>query len=128
MLQQLSQAGSVLIKVDDHFQKLCSVFPPRRFNFLGCFSYLCVSVHISDCLPLSLQMSSYKRATLEEEEVSDVPAEAASSPDRVEVSEHGKHGFNCGHIYRKFILFVRLRSQRQSQRGRDLSALQREQL
>ncbi|XP_063350408.1 endothelin-converting enzyme 2b isoform X1 [Pelmatolapia mariae] len=30
-------------------------------------------------------MSSYKRATLEEEEVSDVPAEAASSPDRVEV-------------------------------------------
>lgn len=33
-------------------------------------------------------MSSYKRATLEEEEVSDSPAEAASSPDRVEVSEH----------------------------------------
>lgn len=30
-------------------------------------------------------MSSYKRATLEEEEVSDAPAEAASSPDRVEV-------------------------------------------
>uniref|UniRef100_A0A4W6F2I3 endothelin-converting enzyme 1 n=1 Tax=Lates calcarifer TaxID=8187 RepID=A0A4W6F2I3_LATCA len=29
-------------------------------------------------------MSSYKRATLEEEEVSDAPAEAASSPDRVE--------------------------------------------
>lgn len=34
-----------------------------------------------------LQMSSYKRATLEEEEASDAPAEAASSPDRVEVSE-----------------------------------------
>lgn len=33
-------------------------------------------------------MSSYKRATLEEEEGSDTPAEAASSPDRVEVSEH----------------------------------------
>nr|XP_046246021.1 endothelin-converting enzyme 2b isoform X3 [Scatophagus argus] len=30
-------------------------------------------------------MSRYKRATLEEEEVSDAPAEAASSPDRVEV-------------------------------------------
>ncbi|XP_027901030.1 endothelin-converting enzyme 2b isoform X1 [Xiphophorus couchianus] len=30
-------------------------------------------------------MSSYKRATLEEEEGSDTPAEAASSPDRVEV-------------------------------------------
>ncbi|XP_030008243.1 endothelin-converting enzyme 2-like isoform X2 [Sphaeramia orbicularis] len=30
-------------------------------------------------------MSSYKRATLEEEEVSDAPAEVASSPDRVEV-------------------------------------------
>ncbi|XP_065816053.1 endothelin-converting enzyme 2b isoform X1 [Labrus bergylta] len=30
-------------------------------------------------------MSSYKRATLEEEEVSDAPAEAASSPDRLEV-------------------------------------------
>lgn len=90
------------------FQKLCSVFPPCRFNFLGCFSYLCVSAHISDCLPLSLQMSSYKRATLEEEEASDVPAEAASSPDRVEVSERGKH------IYRKFILFVKLRLQRPS--------------
>ncbi|KAG7225926.1 hypothetical protein INR49_018527 [Caranx melampygus] len=31
------------------------------------------------------KMSSYKRATLEEEEASDTPAEAASSPDRVEV-------------------------------------------
>lgn len=36
-------------------------------------------------------MSNYKRATLEEEEVSDAPAEAASSPDRVEVSECSKH-------------------------------------
>lgn len=36
-------------------------------------------------------MSSYKRATLEEEEVSDAPAEAASSPDRVEVSERNMH-------------------------------------
>lgn len=36
-------------------------------------------------------MSSYKRATLEEEEVSDAPAEAASSPDRVEVSRHSEH-------------------------------------
>lgn len=93
------------------FQKLCSVFPPRRFNFLGCFSYVCVRVHVSDCLPLSPQMSSYKRATLEEEEVSDMQAEAASSPDRVEVSERGKH------IYRKFILFVKLRSQRQARHG-----------
>lgn len=37
-------------------------------------------------------MSSYKRATLEEEEVSDAPAEAASSPDRVEVSNTGSTG------------------------------------
>lgn len=36
-------------------------------------------------------MSNYKRATFEEEEVSDAPAEAASSPDRVEVSERNKH-------------------------------------
>lgn len=34
---------------------------------------------------LLLQMSNYKRATLEEEDVSDIPGEAASSPDRVEV-------------------------------------------
>uniref|UniRef100_A0A3P9ASU1 endothelin-converting enzyme 1 n=1 Tax=Maylandia zebra TaxID=106582 RepID=A0A3P9ASU1_9CICH len=33
----------------------------------------------------SCDSQHYKRATLEEEEVSDVPAEAASSPDRVEV-------------------------------------------
>ncbi|XP_034404621.1 endothelin-converting enzyme 2b isoform X3 [Cyclopterus lumpus] len=32
-----------------------------------------------------IKMSNYKRATLEEDEVSDAPAEAASSPDRVEV-------------------------------------------
>lgn len=38
-------------------------------------------------LSVCLQMLNYKRATLDEEEVSDVPAEAASSPDRVEVSE-----------------------------------------
>lgn len=44
-------------------------------------------VVVTQRLSLSLQMSSYKRATLEEEEVSDAPAEAASSPDRVEVSE-----------------------------------------
>lgn len=36
-------------------------------------------------------MSNYKRATLEEEEVSDAPAEAASSPDRMEVSKCSKH-------------------------------------
>lgn len=36
-------------------------------------------------------MSSYKRATLEEEEVSDAPADSASSPDRVEVSECNTH-------------------------------------
>lgn len=95
------------------FQKLCSVFPPRRFNFLGCFSYVCVRVHVSDCLPLSPQMSSYKRATLEEEEVSDVPAEAASSPDRVEVSE----------IH--FICKAQIAASGASRRGRDLSALQR---
>lgn len=35
----------------------------------------------------SLQMSNYKRATLVDEEVSDAPVDAASSPDRVEVSE-----------------------------------------
>lgn len=46
---------------------------------------------MSVSLSHSLQMSSYKRATLEEEEVSDAPAEAASSPDRVEVSECSKH-------------------------------------
>lgn len=34
---------------------------------------------------LLLQMSNYKRATLEEEDVCDVPGEATSSPDRVEV-------------------------------------------
>lgn len=33
------------------------------------------------------QMSSYKRQALEEEELSDNPGEAASSPDIVEVSE-----------------------------------------
>uniref|UniRef100_A0A3Q2QZJ8 endothelin-converting enzyme 1 n=1 Tax=Fundulus heteroclitus TaxID=8078 RepID=A0A3Q2QZJ8_FUNHE len=36
-------------------------------------------------------MSSYKRATLEEEEGSDTPAEAASSPDRMEVSKRTAH-------------------------------------
>lgn len=54
-----------------------------------------VSVHQCQCEhhcpSLSLQMSSYKRATLEEEEVSDAPAEAASSPDGVEVSEHNTY-------------------------------------
>lgn len=34
---------------------------------------------------LLLQMSNYKRATLDEEDVSEAPGEAASSPDRVEV-------------------------------------------
>lgn len=32
-----------------------------------------------------MQMSNYKRATLEEEDVSEVTGDAASSPDRVEV-------------------------------------------
>uniref|UniRef100_A0A669C389 endothelin-converting enzyme 1 n=1 Tax=Oreochromis niloticus TaxID=8128 RepID=A0A669C389_ORENI len=76
------------MKVDDHLAAfpaalLCVSAPQIQFSRL--ISYLCVSVHVSHCLPLSLQMSSYKRATLEEEEVSDAPAEAASSPDRVEV-------------------------------------------
>lgn len=41
---------------------------------------------------LLLQMSNYKRATLEEEDVSDVPVEAASSPDRVEVCTCARTG------------------------------------
>lgn len=32
------------------------------------------------------QMSNYKRATLDEDEVSEAPAEAAASPDSLEVS------------------------------------------
>uniref|UniRef100_A0A8C2X5S6 endothelin-converting enzyme 1 n=1 Tax=Cyclopterus lumpus TaxID=8103 RepID=A0A8C2X5S6_CYCLU len=43
------------------------------------------SRHVFLTVLVSLQMSNYKRATLEEDEVSDAPAEAASSPDRVEV-------------------------------------------
>lgn len=46
-----------------------------------------VGADITNRLSVCPQMSNYKRATLDEEEVSDVAAEAASSPDRVEVSE-----------------------------------------
>jgi len=45
-------------------------------------------------------MSSYKRATLEEEEASDTPAEAASSPDRVEVSERSAHMLNFSKLFK----------------------------
>lgn len=47
-------------------------------------------------------MSNYKRATLEEEDVPDLPGEAASSPDRVEVCTCARlrhtecfHHFEC---------------------------------
>lgn len=52
-----------------------------------CLRDLCDCGHFWQSVSLSLQMSNYKRATFEEEEVSDGPAEASLSPDGVEVSE-----------------------------------------
>ena len=47
-------------------------------------------LHANPLLPLlPLQMSSYKRATFEEDEVSDHPADGGLSPDSVEVSTRG---------------------------------------
>lgn len=44
--------------------------------------------HMVPCVDVCdvFQMSNYKRATLDEDEVSEAPAEAAASPDSLEVS------------------------------------------